>query len=85
MEINGLNFSTPKLLPQETRGNFFSNLVRSVIDSGAELSGISGDYQPLIEQQIQLQEQMFLVSMQSNIEKSKHDIQMAAVRNIRVA
>ena len=85
MEINQLNLSTPRLLPQETRGNFFSNLVRTMIDSGADITGISGNYQPLIEQQIQLQEQMFLVSMQSNIEKSKHDIQMAAVRNIRVA
>lgn len=84
MEINSLGL-IPKLLPQESRTSMFSNMVRSLISGGEDLLGVSSDYQPLLNQQVELQEQMFLVSMQSNLEKSKHDIQMAAVRNIRVS
>ena len=47
-------------------------------------SGISPDFQSLIELQLQAQKEMMLVSMVSNVEKSKHETQMAPVRNIRV-
>lgn len=46
--------------------------------------GVGGDYQGLITVQLEAQKQMMLVSMISNVEKSKHETQMAPVRNIRV-
>lgn len=45
---------------------------------------IGGQFQDLISLQLDAQKQMMLVSMVSNIEKSKHETQMSAVRNIRV-
>jgi hypothetical protein len=41
-------------------------------------------FQHLISAQIQVQLEMQQVSMVSNIEKSRHESRMAAVRNIRV-
>ena len=48
------------------------------------IAGVNGDYASLIQQQIEVQKQMMLTSMISNVEKSKHETQMAPVRNIRV-
>lgn len=48
------------------------------------LGGIDPGYMELINKQIETQQQLQLVSMESNIEKSKHETQMAAIRNIRV-
>ncbi len=45
---------------------------------------MNGQFQDLISLQLDAQKQMMLVSMVSNIEKSKHETQMSAVRNIRV-
>jgi hypothetical protein len=45
--------------------------------------GVQGEYAELLNKQIEMQQQMQLVSMFSNIEKSRHETQMAAVRNIR--
>ena len=46
-------------------------------------TGIMPEYMALINAQLEAQRQMQLVSLYSNIEKSKHETQMAAVRNIR--
>ena len=51
--------------------------------SGA-FPGLNSDYAALIQIQLETQKQMMLMSTYSNIEKSKHETQMAAVRNIRV-
>ena len=51
---------------------------------GGGLGEIDPLYTDLINQQIAVQQQLQLVSFESNIEKSKHETQMAAVRNIRV-
>jgi len=51
---------------------------------GASTVGISQEYRDLLVYQMQVQDQMQRVSMTSNIEKSKHETQMAAVRNLRV-
>lgn len=45
---------------------------------------MGGDLQSLIQLQLDAQREMMTVSMISNIEKSKHETQMAAVRNMRV-
>lgn len=77
-----------KYLP-EPRSSGFSRTLQSI---GGSLGGLAGSlaggmdptYAALISEQIKVQQQMQLVSFQSNIEKSKHETQMAAVRNIRV-
>lgn len=56
----------------------------SSVVSGGTFPGIDGDYAELLNKQIEMQQQMQLVTMQSNIEKSRHETQMAPVRNIRV-
>ena len=48
------------------------------------MSGIDPMYIDLINKQIEAQQQMQLVSFVSNIEKSRHETQMAAIRNVRV-
>ena len=45
--------------------------------------GMSGDLFALVEVQRQLQVEMETVSMISNIDKSRHESKMAAIRNIR--
>lgn len=50
--------------------------------SGA--AGLSPEYQDLLQQQIEIQQQMQLVTLESNLEKSRHETQMAAIRNMRV-
>ena len=47
-------------------------------------SGIDPNYENIINQQMELQRQMLLVTLHSNTEKTRHEIQMAPVRNIRV-
>jgi hypothetical protein len=48
------------------------------------IPGMSSDYSKLLTQQQQMQKEMMEVSLISNILKSKHEAQMAPVRNIRV-
>jgi len=49
-----------------------------------EFPGLDGKYAGLIQEQIEQQKQLQLMSFFSNTEKSKHEIQMTALRNIRV-
>ena len=67
----------------------FSSILSGVggMIGAAASSGIGGGINPkylsLINKQIEMQEQMQLVSLTSNIEKSRHESKMAAIRNIR--
>ena len=60
------------------------NGIGSALGGVAGMAGIDPGYAQLLQEQIQTQEQMQLVSMASNIEKSKHETNMAVVRNARV-
>lgn len=51
--------------------------------SGGSSLGIEPQYASLIQEQIHQQTQMQLVSLVSNVEKSKHETQMSAIRNVR--
>lgn len=57
--------------------------VASSFSGGSVFPGVQSEYADLLNKQIEMQQQMQLVSMFSNIEKSRHETQMAAVRNIR--
>lgn len=46
-------------------------------------TGVEPLYQSLLDKQIEMQLQMQLVTLESNIEKSRHETQMAAIRNVR--
>ena len=70
--------------PRSGVSGFFKNLLSTVTGSASQMVGINPEYAALINKQIETQTQMQLVSLYSNIEKSKHETQMAAVRNVRV-
>jgi len=61
------------------------NTVSNAITNDSSTSMLNGEYASLIEKQMEMQEQMMLVSMISNSEKTEHETRMAAVRNIRVS
>ncbi len=75
--------------PKSTLSTAFQKVlggVSSFLGSGATSAlGINADYQSLINKQLEVQQQMQLVSLHSNIEKSKHESRMAAIRNVRTA
>lgn len=52
--------------------------------TGGAVPGLEPQYQQLLQEQIYQQTQLQLMSFQSNVEKSKHEIAMTALRNIRV-
>lgn len=73
--------------PSNTLGEAVRGILRgasSVLGGGAG-TGI-GDANPwdLINQQIEIQREMMMVTLWSNVKKSEHETEMAPVRNIRV-
>lgn len=73
--------------PKNKAGSGFGGVLKSLsgLASGAlGAAGIPTEYNDLISKQIEIQNQMQMVSLQSNLEKSKHETEMAAIRNIRV-
>ena len=69
--------------------NIFNDLMSAVSNiAGGEVGGVpsmlGGDFLDLLKLQIQTQIELQSVSMVSNVEKSKHESKMAAIRNIRV-
>jgi len=92
--FNGLKIGVSPLLrfipqPKTSSAFNFQSLLSGVANIASSSLGISSgslslEYQDLLQQQLETQRQMFLMSLYSNLEKSKHETQMAAVRNIRV-
>ena len=84
--MNGLKSAiqtTSSFLPQPLSSgvNFASQLLPG---QSSQVVDISPSYQALIDQQIQVQLEQQQVTFASNMEKSRHESRMAAVRNIRV-
>ena len=74
--------------PKASSSLSFSNVmsgVGNVLSGGAStvLGDNANQLQDLIQVQMEAQAQMQTVSMESNIEKSKHETHMTAIRNIR--
>lgn len=85
--LPGLGRFSPE--PVSRNGGSFNAVLRgldaAVSGAGSVVGGgMDPQYAALLAAQIETQQQMQLVSFESNIEKSKHETQMAAVRNIRV-
>lgn len=78
-----------RIMPEPKSNYSFSNILTNIKDSilgtGSSVVGIDSQYADLISKQMEMQEQMMLVSMVSNIEKTTHETKMAAVRNIRTS
>ena len=72
--------------PQSKVAATFGQVMQTVgqVASGATAAvGIDPSYQALLQRQINMQEQLQMVTMESNIEKTKHESKMTAVRNFR--
>lgn len=65
-------------------GQILNGLQSAVSEAGEGLDGVNPVFVDLLEKQLQAQYEMQVVSMESNVEKSKHETQMAPIRNIRV-
>ncbi len=86
-EAEGLGKFMPE--PETRLGKTFSSVMKGVMGAANGILGgvadIDGNYENLLSMQLQMQEQMQRVSLLSNIYKSEHETQMAAIRNIRVS
>ena len=61
------------------------DFVQSLMRAGdLETGAISGETRELIEKQIQLQQEMLQVTLLSNIERTRHETNMAPARNVRL-
>jgi len=74
--------------PKSRLGLSFGDVVQGATKVASDalgfIPGLDSSYTSLLNKQIETQQQMQMVSMESNIEKSKHETQMAAIRNVRV-
>lgn len=77
-----------RLAPEPRGGSTFGTIFNGITSAVSSTAGALGDVNPvfldLINKQIQTQYEMQVVSFESNVEKSKHETQMAPIRNIRV-
>lgn len=75
--------------PRNKVADTFSNVLQGTIRTAAGAissgAGINFDYAGLLQQQMQLQSEMQAISLESNVEKTKHETRMAPIRNTRVA
>jgi hypothetical protein len=93
--LNGLGLvsdQTAKYLPEPavTGSGLFNDVLNVVSSLGSTAIGgvpavVNGDFASLLNAQLEASREMQSVSMVSNIEKSKHESKMAAIRNIRVS
>jgi hypothetical protein len=62
------------------------DLIQSLGRTGAiDTSAIPSDTKDLIDRQIQLQQEMLQVTLFTNLERTRHETQMAPARNIRLS
>jgi len=73
--------------PKSSSGLSFGSVLSSLGSAaGGALSSAAGanDFSGLIQEQIEVQKTMMVVSMESNLLKSDHETRMAVVRNAKV-
>jgi hypothetical protein len=93
LNIDSLAATAPTLgrfisQPRNSLGTSFQRVmdgVSGVVRATTQIAGVDGDYAGLLSQQIELQQQMLKVSLVSNVERTRHETSMSAVRNMRVA
>lgn len=82
---NGLQKFMPEPKNRLNFGRMLENFGQSLLGGAAQFSGLDPTYSGLLNKQIEMQQQLQLVSLYSNIEKSRHESKMAAIRNVRSA
>lgn len=75
----------PKNSYASSVAGFLKQLGAAALEQTEAVAGIDPTYAELIERQLEMQRQMMLVTMVSNIERTKHETEMSAVRNLRIA
>ena len=65
--------------------NGLVNVARGAAGTATDPLGFKGTLDDLVGQQIEVQKLMLETSLKSNLEKARHDMEMAPVRNIRVS
>ncbi|MCC6220888.1 MAG: hypothetical protein IT291_06585 [Deltaproteobacteria bacterium] len=90
-DLAGAAASVARYLPQPASAGvgLFKDVMTSAKQFASDFIGgvenvPTGDFAELIELQIEAQMEMQTTTMVSNIERSKHESKMAAIRNIRV-
>lgn len=74
-----------RFIPEPKSGlDTFQSVARAVSTIAGGLVGIDPEYRSLIEKQLQLQEQMQRVSMESNLARTEHETEMTPIRNLRL-
>lgn len=84
--LNGGRLSRILPEPRSRIGSTFGAVLQGVgkaVSGASSAVSIDPEYRDLIETQMEFQRQMQLVSLHSNIEKSRHEAKMAAIRNVR--
>jgi hypothetical protein len=83
----GSNYTRLLGLPTSIFTQGFGEVYRAIMSkaSGNEGLQVSDKYQPYMDKQIKAQEELQVVSLVSNIERSKHETAMTPLRNLRVA
>ena len=92
MGFDSTNIATGIQSAIQTTSSFLPQPLPSGVSFASQLLGgqssqmvdISPSYQALIDKQIQVQLEQQQITMVSNVEKSRHESRMAAVRNVRV-
>ena len=94
----GMQGSDLVRFPPEPRNSTFGQWGRAALTSASSIGGAvlgvatgvgsgasgMGDFQSLLNTQMEVQRVMAMVSMESNISKSRHETEMAPIRNLRV-
>jgi hypothetical protein len=73
--------------PRNSGGSWLNHAVsgvNNVLGGAASVFGGATDIPGLLNKQIEIQMIMQLVSMESNIARSKHETEMAPIRNMRI-
>ena len=74
--------------PNHRLGNTFKQVLgiaEAAVGKAASIAGVDGDYAGILQQQMEMQRQMMMVSMISNTERTRHETNMVGVRNMRVS
>jgi hypothetical protein len=67
----------------QVAGSTVGSVANTAANTGLGL-GLGTDLTGLLNQQIQIQREMQVISMQSNISRSQHEMEMAPIRNMRI-
>jgi hypothetical protein len=67
----------------QVAGSTLGSVAGTAASAGLGL-GLGTDLTGLLNQQIQIQQEMQVISMQSNISRSQHEMEMAPIRNMRI-